>query len=71
MAQALVDMHPDVVKMTWKFNRWHHQVDYRPFKANKLLRKPDVVVPKGINNYGMILTNHEPKPQTQPTIQHR
>jgi len=62
MAQALVDMHPDVVKMTWKFNRWHHQVDYRPFKANKLIKKPDLVVQKGINNYGMVLTNHEPKP---------
>lgn len=48
-------VHPDVSKLVWKFNRWHHHVDYRLFKANRLIRKPGVVIPEGINNYGMEL----------------
>jgi hypothetical protein len=32
----LEKMHPDVAKAVWKFGRWHHEVDYNPFKANKL-----------------------------------
>lgn len=55
MAQALVDWHPDVTTITRKWGRWQHQVDYRPFKKNKLILKPGLVIPKGINNYGMRL----------------
>ena len=54
-AEELFRAHPDVVRVVWKFNRWHHQVDYRPFKANKLIKKADAVIPKGVNNYGMEL----------------
>lgn len=54
-AQALQELHPDIVKVVWKFNRWHHQVDYRPFKKNKLIKKEGVTVKSGINNYGMKL----------------
>lgn len=57
MAQSLQEQHPDIVKITKKWGRWQHQVDYRPFKGNKLMRKPGVVVSKGVNNYGMILKN--------------
>ena len=39
MAEALRDLHPDVTKIVWKFGRWHHQVNYKPFKKNKLIRK--------------------------------
>ena len=55
MAQSLQRQHPDVVKITRKWGRWQHQVDYRPFKGNKLIRRPDVVIPQGVNNYGMVL----------------
>jgi len=55
MAQSLQRQHPDVVKITRKWGRWQHQVDYRKFKANKLIRKPGVVIPEGVNNYGMKL----------------
>ena len=55
MAQSLQKQHPDVAKVVWKFGRWHHHVDYRQFKKNKLIRKNDVVIPKGVNNYGMKL----------------
>lgn len=27
-------LHPDVAKVVWKFNRWHHHVNYSPFKSN-------------------------------------
>ena len=54
-SQMLVDMHPDVAKLVWKFNRWHHHVNYKPFKRNQLIKKEGIVIPKGINNYGMEL----------------
>jgi hypothetical protein len=38
MAESLRLQHPDVVKVGWRFNRWQHVVDYRPFKKNKLQR---------------------------------
>jgi len=56
-SQMLVDMHPDVAKLVWKFNRWHHHVDYRPYKKNKLIRKKNITIPEGVNNYGMELAN--------------
>lgn len=55
MAQELQAKHPDVVKITRKWGRWQHQVDYRPFKANKLRLRPGVVIPEGNNEYGMKL----------------
>lgn len=54
MAESLVEQHPDVVSISWKFNRWQHQVDYRPFRKNKLIRKSGWDY-HGINNYGMVL----------------
>jgi len=54
-SQMLADMHPDVAKVVWKFNRWHHHVDYRAFKKNRLRFKPDLNIPNAINNYGMKL----------------
>jgi len=55
MAQSLQRQHPDVTKITRKWGRWQHQVDYRPFKANKLILKEGIEIPKGVNNYGMKL----------------
>jgi len=54
-AESLRDQHPDVVTVGRRFGRWHHIVDYRPFKSNALIRRPDVVIPQGVNNYGMKL----------------
>jgi hypothetical protein len=54
-SQMLEDLHPDVARVVWKFNRWHHEVNYRQFKKNRLIRKQGVVVPKGVNEYGMKL----------------
>ena len=54
-AESLQKQHPDVTRVTWKFGRWHHQVDYRRFENNKLIKKKGLNIPEGINNYGMIL----------------
>jgi hypothetical protein len=54
-SQLLVKMHRDVAKVVWRFHRWHHLVDYRPFRKNKLVRRPDVEIPSGTNEYGMKL----------------
>ena len=59
MAQSLQAQHPDVTKITWKWNRWQHQVDYSRFRTNRLIRKPDVEIQQGVNNYGMILAEHK------------
>lgn len=59
MAQSLKDQHPDVTKIVWKWGRWQHQVDYRPFKANKLKLKEGVVIPEGNNEYGMKLVRRD------------
>ena len=56
-AESLQKQHPDVAKVTWKFNRWHHHVNYKPFKKNKLIKKEGIVVKRGINEYGMVLKN--------------
>lgn len=55
MAQSLQEQHPDVVTIVWKYNRWQHKVDYRPFRHNKLIKRSDIVIPHGVNDYGMIL----------------
>ena len=54
-AESLRDQHPDVVSVTWKFDRWHHQVDYSRFKRNALVYRDGVVPTNGSNEYGMIL----------------
>ena len=40
-SQMLADLHPDVASVVWKFNRWHHYVDYKPFKGNALRYRDD------------------------------
>jgi hypothetical protein len=53
-SKMIEDLHPDVAEVVWKFNRWHHVVDYSQFKANKLQLVGDPA-PEGANNYGMRL----------------
>lgn len=55
MAKSLQDQHPDITEITWKWDRWQHQVDYSGFKKNKLKRRQGIVIPNGVNNYGMVL----------------
>ena len=50
-----VDVHPDVSKLTFRFGRIHHHVDYTPFKKIKLIKKKNIKIKKDVNNYGMEL----------------
>jgi hypothetical protein len=54
-SQMLADLHPDVARVVFKFNRWHHHVDYSGFKDNKLVKIVDTGNLPKINNYGMTL----------------
>jgi hypothetical protein len=57
-SEMLVRMHPDVARMVWRYKRWHHYVDYSPFKKNELRYKKDITLPQGKNEYGMKLTTN-------------
>jgi hypothetical protein len=54
-SKMLEDMHPDVAKVVYRFNRWHHLVDYKPFKKNMLIKKKNLEISDKVNNYGMKL----------------
>lgn len=59
-AKSLAELHPDCVKVVRRFNRWHHQVDYKRFKDRELEYRDDFVFNgDNINNYGMILRKKE------------
>jgi hypothetical protein len=55
MAESLAEQHPDVTTVIEKWGRFQHQVDYRPFRHNKLIKKKGLVVSGGVNNYGMVM----------------
>ena len=51
-----VQLHPDVSKLTWRYGRWHHHVNYNKFKReNRLILKDNVRIKDEINNYGLKL----------------
>lgn len=56
-SQMLVDEHPDVAHLTWKFGRVHHQVDYLRFRCTQLQRRSDLdwAALPAIDDYGMKL----------------
>ena len=58
-ALELKSAHPNIVKIVWKFGRWHHEVDYSKFKGNRLIKKEGVEILQGVNNYGMKLIKVE------------
>jgi len=60
-AESLKRQHPDVVEVVRRYNRWHHQVNYKPFQLNSLIKKPDLILENRVNNYGMVLVKRIPK----------
>lgn len=54
-SKMLEDLHPDCAYVVWKFNRWHHHVDYLRFKKTKLIKHDDIIIPNSINEYNMKL----------------
>lgn len=57
--QVLVDRHPSLARVTKRFGRWHHYVDYSDFRRNKLILRSDVVLTDEPNEYGMVLVKEE------------
>jgi hypothetical protein len=54
MAKSLVEQHPDVARISRKWDRYQHHVDYSKFRQ-QLVRREGLEIPKQINNYGMKL----------------
>jgi hypothetical protein len=65
MARSLQRQHPDVTKIVWKWGRWQHHVDYRPFAGNRLILRRGVEIEPGTNDYGMVLRQVEAPPQRE------
>lgn len=61
-SRMIVNLHPDVCKLVWKFKRWHHHADYRKFKNNKLILRDGYRMKKGVDNFGMELVKAERSP---------
>lgn len=53
-SQMLVDTHPDVAKIKYRYGRIHHYVDYSGF-TQPLVKREGLGEISGINNYGMEL----------------
>lgn len=58
-AEELQRAHPDCVEVVWKYNRWHHKVNYSSFKYNKLIKRTDIEIPTEPNEYGMKLVRRD------------
>jgi len=60
-SRMLVQEHPDVATLVWKFGRYHHHVDYRRFRILRLIPKADAPRLTGVNDYGMALERVTPR----------
>lgn len=69
-SQMMTATHPDVCRVVWKFNRWHHHCDYRPFKYNRLIKRADAVIPEGVNEYGMKLVRVNQPAESAAVVTH-
>ena len=55
-SEMLVNLHPDVAELKWRYGRVHHLVDYRPFRRNSLRLNKDVHLEDlPPNEYGIVL----------------
>ena len=56
-AESLVEQHPDVAKVVWRYNRWHHEVNYSRFRRNRLVER--TYIPSSDPEYGMRLVRQQ------------
>lgn len=56
-SKMIEELHPDCAKVVWKFNRWHHFVDYSIFKNNRLIKIVNTDGMPKVDNYGMQLVD--------------
>lgn len=40
-SRMLVDVHPDVAKLVWRWGRWHHHVNYNQWRGMRLVPRDD------------------------------
>jgi hypothetical protein len=55
VTKMLINVYPKYSRMMERFGRVHHFVDYSSFRKNKLIKTDDMVVKKGVNDYGMTI----------------
>ena len=67
-SEMLEKMHPDVARVADRFSRVHHQVDYSQWKTRQLVLRDGVSLPEGVDNYGMILQQQDPRDQVWKQI---
>tara|TARA_R100001443_G_scaffold102651_1_gene110888 strand:- start:272 stop:1411 length:1140 start_codon:yes stop_codon:yes gene_type:complete len=56
---SLIRKHPKLVKKVWRYDRYHHEVNYKPFEKNLLERVDNYkeLINKNINDYNLELIN--------------
>lgn len=69
-SQMLVNMHPDVTKLVKKFGRWHHYVNYLPYKDIPLMKRKDVEISEN-SAYNMKLVPKQNKVFGNITIEEK
>lgn len=60
-SKMLVNLHPDCVELVHRYGRWHHHVDIRRFKDNKLIpvdNYDELVANAKPNEYGMVFAKN-------------
>ena len=70
-SKMLVEMHPDVTELVQRWGRWHHLVDYKPFRSNALIRRAGIQLPTGNDEYGMQVEARErkaPEPRARDDV---
>jgi hypothetical protein len=59
MAESLAKQHPFLASVVKRYGRDHHHVNYDLFKKNKLIKKKNLSIKEGVDNYGMILVDKD------------
>lgn len=57
-SKMLYDLHPDVTRIEFKYGRWHHYVDYNPFKKNELEYVDGYEPVNVVNEYNMVFDDN-------------
>lgn len=72
-SKMIQDMHPDLARVTWKFGRWHHEVDYTGFTQELHLAEGQSIPTVKVDNYGMIVipTNEKGSNDTRSYLEEK
>jgi hypothetical protein len=62
-SNSLKEQHSDVCKLTNKYGRVHHQVNYNSFKDLEPIYVDNVVIEENDNDFGLVLDNKSNYPQ--------